>query len=141
MSAFMVSDSTINAAVTWISLKARDHNFGHISSHMLPEAGYDVKDDPARLASEMFALNVEAVNARYQGGAEQFRPLDFQHELDYSARDAVHALKLLRCWHYQCSAGDAPERPLYQLMDRVIGAIALGIVCGTEEYDRAPWGH
>ena len=141
MSAFMVSDSTINAAVTWISLKDRDHNFSHISSHMLPEAGYDVKDDPARLAAEMFALNVEAVNARYQGGAEQFRPLDFQYQIDLSARGAIGALKLLQCWHYQCSEGGVPETKLYQLMDRVIGAIALGIVCGTEEYDRAPWGH
>jgi len=144
MSAFVVSDSTINAAVSWISFTDRDRSFSHLTSYLLPEAGYDIKNDPEalpRLASEMFALNVDAVNARYQGGAEQFRTLDFTYQLDLSARGAVGALKLLQCWHYQCSEGDVPETPLYQLMGRVIGAIALGIVCQTEAYDRAPWGH
>jgi hypothetical protein len=145
MSAFIVSNSTINAAVSWISCAYRDRNFSHIASYLLPEAGYDIKDDPEalpRLTTEMFALNVDAVNQRYSDkAAEQFRPLDFAYEMDLSARGAVHALKLLQCWHYQCSEGDVPETPLYQLMGRVIGEIALGIVCQTEAYDRAPWGH
>ena len=68
MSAFIVSDSTINAPLSWISMAYRDRNFSNIASYLLPEAGYDIKDDPEalpRLAAEMFALNVDAVNHRY----------------------------------------------------------------------------
>ena len=112
---------------------------------MLPRAGYDTKDDPEgfpSLARDMFSLNCVAVNKRYgDNAAEQFRPLDFRYKTDLSARGAVGALKLLQCWHDQCSEGDVPSTPRYQLMGRVIGAIALGIVCQTEAYDRAPWGH
>ena len=144
MSAFVVSDSTINAVVSWIDAMRNSRSFSHISAYLLPQAGYDIEHDPEalnRLATEMFALNVDAVNQRYNGRAAEFRSLEFQHELDYSARDAFHALKLLHCWEYQCSEGDVPETPLFQLMGNVAGQIARGIVCQTEAYDRAPWGH
>jgi len=138
MSAFVVSDSTINAAVSWID--DQRGSFSFISGTLLP--GYDIKHDPealGRLAADMFALNVDAVNARYNGGADP--PLDFKYAKDYSAPNAVRAFKLLECWRYQCSEGDVPETPLYQLMDRIIGEIACEIVHATEAYDRAPWGH
>ena len=144
MSAFVVSDSTINAAITWLDTVSGKNAFSHISAHMLPEAGYEVRkeiDAYERLATDMFQLNVDAVNQRYSGGAAEFRPLNFKYSKDYSAHNAVRALKLLECWQYQCSEGDVPERPLYQLMGRIIGKIALGIVHDTEAYDRAPWGH
>ena len=138
MSAFVVSDSTINAAVTWLQHTDRSRNFSFIT--MLPS--YDLVKDPEaanRLACDMFQLNVDAVNARYNGGADP--PLDFKYAKDYSAPNAVRAFKLLECWRYQCSEGDVPETPLYQLMDRIIGEIACEIVHATEAYDRAPWGH
>jgi len=144
MSAFVVADETINTVVSWLEMKASgapDLYFGGCS-RILAEAGYQVEfsEHAERLADDMFALNVEAVNQRYgEGEAEQFRPLDFEYRFSIPP-SPVRTVKALDCWMYQCAEGNVPETPLFKLMDRVRNAIYRGIVHSSEAYDQAPWG-
>jgi len=142
MSAFVVQDETINQVVRFLWLH-RDPRGGTEPRFLVKQAGYDLNtpEDRERLASAMFALNVEAVNQRYgPDQAQRFRPLDF-HYSEGIPTTPVATLKLLGCWFYQCSEGDVPETELYQLMYQVERSIAYQIVTSSAEYDRAPWGH
>ena len=141
MSAFVVQDETINQVVRFLWLH-RDDRGTNEPLFLVKQAGYDVstREGRERLASAMFALNVEAVNQRYgPDQAQRFRPLDF-HYTDGIHTTPVATLKLLGCWFYQCSEGNVPETELYELMYQVERAIAYQIVTRSAEYDKAPWG-
>ena len=139
MSAFMVSDQTINKAVTFIS-----HRYLKDSSYLKDkflELGLDTEspDFCGKLGQAMFDLNIRGVNTRYgEGEAQDFRPLDYKYTPEYNV-PAIWAWKALVCWNYQCSEGDVIKDPFYKLMNQLEGEIAGYILRRSPEYDAAPW--
>ena len=139
MSAFVVSDLTINRVVSYLHYLACSNVLGHT---MLENIGFDLKSevDCKALAEAMFSLNVHAVDQRYgDGQAQEFRALDF-HYNPIVPPSAIQALKSLSCWHYQCTEGDTTEHLLYRSMDEIQNILALHIVYSLKEYDQAEWG-
>ena len=142
MSAFVVQDETINKVVRFFWMH-RDPWGTNEPRHLIDQAGYDLGkyEERERLAADMFALNVEAVNQRYgPNQAQEFRPLDFRY-CDGIPTNPVATLKLLGCWFYQCSEGNIPGTPLYELMYNVERALAYHIVTRSKAYRDAPLGH
>ena len=147
MSAYVVENKTINKVVSWLEYQVRYDRGDFISAQWLKklfsELGYDLekKEEFSRLAEDMFGLNVLAIEQRYGNGeAEKFRALDFKYVWNMNST-VISVLKGLRCWIYQCSEGDVPEKSkLYKLWDDLSGAISMRIISRTPEYENADWG-
>ena len=143
MSAFVVSDSTINRVVSWINNETVGSNgltYGRIG-RILKGIGHAPDQDnfEVNLGLAMFDLNVLAVNQRYgDGEAEKFRPLDYAFK-PATPGSVYQALKSLHCWHYQCAEGDVPETEFYKAFESVIHAIEGGIVSRLPQYEAAQW--
>lgn len=141
MSAFVVNDRTINKIVTFFSLSTTEDWYrGQIKN-----IGYDFGKPLSieKLAKDMFFLNCEAVDKRYgKNEAEKFRDLNFRyHEVDFDECDELEVIKSIRCWLYQCAEGEEiMQNPLYLVMEKLCGYLALNIVERTAEYKLAKWG-
>lgn len=139
MSAFVVSDETINRAI-WFLGSARELDF--IRRQIQECLGVDIStlQGKEQLGQAMFDLNCRAVDERYgENQAREFR------DLDYRYRHAIHTstiqcFKDLQCWLYQCCEGSVPsEYLLYATMDRIKGELAEHIVCNLPSYNSARW--
>jgi hypothetical protein len=133
MSAFVVQDKTINRFICW--MENDNYNNGW-TKHRLEELKLTTRET---LGKALFNLNCDAVNQRYgDGQAEQFRPLDYR--FTYELVTTPHqALKSLECWLYQCSEGNVPETPLFQIMEDYSHRLCASIVHNMEQYERARW--
>ena len=142
MSAFIVEDKTINKIVTWFrrEIYRRESScIDHLAKKYDIDLISDLWDEP--LAKAMFALNCNAVNARYgEGEAEKFRPLDYTYRPE-PYLTLIEVFKALQCWLYQCCEGDIPETSkLYQFFREIENYLARKIVSNLPEYDNAEWG-
>jgi len=135
MSAFVVDDRVINEVVSWLILKQRDPHFERSYRTILEPIGYHLESgDEARLAHDMFDLNVRAVDARYgPGQASEFRELNFKWAFTLNVT-TMQIYKFLRSWLYQCSEGTADQTPLWKAMRKMRSAIAEYVVETSEEY-------
>ena len=142
MSAYVVDFSTITKIVRHIE---RQHmaksNCSYQIDRILMEAGYDLddKEESFRLASDLLAMNVAAVNQRY---LEDEKPEPFKWEsatLPLGKFGHVYAYKALRCLLYQCSEGNVPEWPLYEAIDDIANMLACDVVESSEDYELAPY--
>ena len=126
MSAFVVSDSTINAMVTKLH-----RNVKQTWANCLIERELGInprtKEGAAALGQALFDLNVKAVNHRYNGGAEQFRPLDYTYTQEYIDNWLTPLAEYDR-WSYQCAEGDVPETVLYKVMATIAFSWAMDVV-------------
>ena len=140
MSAFIVEDTTINKIVTWFRrevYRRESNTLDQLAKKYQIDLVSDVWDEP--LANAMFALNCEAVNARYgDGEAEKFRPLTFIFRPEPYVT-LVEVYKSLQCWLYQCCEGDVPETKLYQFFREIENYLARKIVMALPEYEEAAW--
>lgn len=137
MSAFIVSDETINKVASWLYCK---QNESYWPAKGIKEI-YGLVDRQGfeKLAKDMFKLNVRAVDERYgEGEAKTFRKLNFKFRL-IPPGDAISVYKALQCWLYQCSEGSVPERQLYKRMEKFGHLMAEDIVTSLPAYDAAPW--
>ena len=145
MSAYIVEDEVINTIVSFLEMRARvDDPSYHRGLDCLAKIGYDLNDDDAeKLASDMFELNVRAINQWYKGEGmtTQFgKKLNFQYCFELPG-SVMRALKCLECWSYQCCGGNIPEESrLYQAMEEVANALRYVIVSNLPEYQAASWG-
>lgn len=138
MSAFMVTDKTINVVVTFLKHQfARDMRY---LGEQFAESGYPLETEAncEKLGKAMFSLNIGGVNTRYKSGASSFRPLDYKFRLE-PGYSPIQAYKSLSCFLYQCSEGDIEEEDLYKLLDKAKNTLAQFIVNRLEEYDQANW--
>ena len=135
MSAFIVSDKTINQIVT----KFINDRSGEFYRRKLKEQfnlnPTDQTPDRQGFGSLLMALNIRAVNERYE---------DIQTYSEYRFRlepnlTMVQAYKSLQCWLYQCAEGTVPESELYQFMEEYKRYMADEIISALPEYDRAQW--
>jgi len=139
MSAFVVTDKTINQFLFYLSQTGRDSHW--LISDLEKAIGMNLKTgrDLAELGKRMFALNCKAVNQRYgPDSAQDFRALDYAYRLEM-VTTPYQALARLKCWLYQCSEGEVPETPLYKAMEQIAYEIAMHIVTRTPQYDAAGW--
>jgi len=99
----------------------------------LRELGHSLDE---KLARAMFDMNVCAVCQRYPDKLEIY-------EFGYVSEPLptkIQLIKSLDCFLYQCSEGDAPERPLYKALDHIRLTLCGEYVSNTPEYDKAMWG-
>jgi hypothetical protein len=139
MSAFVVTDKTINQFLFYLSNAGRESRY--LISDLEKAIGMNLKNgrDFAELGQRMFALNCEAVNQRYgPDSAKDFRTLDYAYRVEM-VMTPYQALARLKCWLYQCSEGNVPETPLYKAMEQVSYEMAMQIVTRTPQYDAAGW--
>jgi len=138
MSAYVVEDKTINRIVNYLA-----KNWHIIARQKLKEAGYDLEkiEGQIRLAQEMFDLNCESVNQRYEDrpARTEFHSEPFMFQKTDLITD-VQAFKSLSCWSYQSCEGNCNEHSLYKLMQEIEGDIARHIVYSLKEFDIAVWG-
>jgi len=134
MSAFVVTDKTINNFLTYLETSdGKDW-----INRRLSEIGHKLLGD-SDLGKELFDLNCWAINARYgDNQAEEFRPLDYKYKTEpYCTR--YQALSSLKCWLYQCEQGDIPDSELHKLFNNIAGNIAMDIVSDIPQYQKATW--
>jgi hypothetical protein len=89
------------------------------------------------LAAAMHRLNCYAVHCRYHEAVEDV----FTFRRHGPAWSPVMFFKNLQCWKYQCSEGDADQKPLFQLIERVLHSVGAEIIRKLPEYDQAGWGN
>jgi hypothetical protein len=132
MSAYIVENQTIDRIITII------HN--HFSNFAVvkicyPELGKYIENRD-RLGTELLKMNIDAVSQRYN--EKPVYPL-----YNYRTPQPVskmQGLKSLKCYLYQCSEGDIPEKSLlYKELDKLSGDIAYNIVSKMKKYDAAEW--
>jgi hypothetical protein len=132
MSAYVVEDETINRIATWL----RDGRYNCCFSK-LEELGYSKTTDKSLslLVTDMLAMNVKAVNARYGENAKpsflSFKPVQ---------ATIIQVYKSLECFLYQCSEGDVHKEPLYIALKAATCDLAKEIIGGLKSYNEAKWG-
>jgi hypothetical protein len=138
VSAFIVSERTINYIVASISWVLRTEHRPHLVKS-LADIGIDTSADhwEEQLAKAMFVLNARAVAHRYTEPAAT----GFTYHWVPPLKNLYQLVKSIDCWLYQCAEGDVPENPLYQLFDKMIVPMLLRrIIYYSPEYDQAEWG-
>lgn len=139
MSAFIVSDSTINGFITTISTDSDIRLPAQRALSLLPKP-YDLghPNDVDRLAFDCFRLNMLGVDSCYADGESvKFRGLNFKPHRVVVSR--VQAYKSLCCFIYQCSEGNVPAMPLFRALKSIKAHIADAIVCQLPAYEKATW--
>ena len=120
MSAFIVSDKTINAIVT----NCYNSNYSDKCKR--------------NLAKQLFNLNRASINQRYgMGEDKKFREMDYEYKRH--TVDKVTAFKALQCLIYQCSEGNVPETRLYKSLEKKEQKLAYEIVTNLPEYNKTSW--
>lgn len=134
MSAFIVESKVISGIIGFL---AHRRNLDSLRMFIARETGYslDRYADRCALGQAMFELNCNAVSQRYN---EPANGSEYRYGVA-ATLSAVQAFKSLKCWLYQCSEGDVPDTPLYQVMDKVSDRLAHHIVSSLPEYERAEW--
>ena len=134
MSAYVVDDETINKVVTYLYMESLGGR--HFSFHRLKALGYNLsfEEDCKKLAEDMFALNVEAVEQRYgKGEAKKFRPLNFRFRF-VENEGIIRTIKALGTWSYQCTEGSVPKTEIYQEMDAIQTSMYVKFAHSTKEW-------
>lgn len=143
MSAFIVSDKTIAEIVSFCS---RNFNFSsyrfnsashrsnahrHFAKYYGEKTGFQEKE----LANDLIAMNYRAVNARYE---EKIEPHLFSGQFT-GGQNKFQVLKSAQCLHYQCSEGDVPQEPLFQVLEKFMNDLTSEIIEDLPEYEAAQW--
>lgn len=141
MSAFIVSDITLQNIVRFLDLDARFTNsskcYGCLH-HLLIKQGFNLNypEHRDRLIKEMALLNRQGVNVRYDEN-ELEMPVRY---IDAMPPTLMQAYKSLGCFLYQCCEGDIPEKSdLYKMFDEIKNQMAHSIVSNLNEYNDAKW--
>ena len=134
MSAFLVSDETINVFVSYVC----QHPPQDLAALRNPLRAGDTLE-PSGLGQACWDLNAAALMARYDDNWQDLAGDQPYQWREPPAGTAVMAYRALRCWLYQCSEGDIVEGPLYQAMERYRDWLAHEIVQALPQYEAAPW--
>lgn len=137
MSAFMLSDYALSKLARAALAVAPDlfagYNDGHKSMTI-----YGSPTPAEWLATDLFLLNGLAMRARY---GEVHDAAEFRYEESRGGHDTdVRLYKSIRCFLYQCSEGDVPEKPLFKLMEQFSADVAGDIIWALPSWDELPWG-
>jgi len=141
MSAFIVSDNTLQNIVRFLDLDVRFSNsskcYGSLK-HLLLKQGFnlELKEHKDRLIKEMALLNRLGVNERYNENEME----NNVHYIDGYPPSTIQAYKSLGCFLYQCAEGDIPQKnDLYKMFDQIYSEIAHSLARTLPEYEKAKW--
>lgn len=126
MSAYIVEKATID--------RIASHLYGQPTYHWTEAERQHIPSDPTEIGQRLYALNVAAVDARYN----ETNPIPL-YRFESRPSRSIQLLKSLRCLLYQCSEGDVPKRPLYQLLEDESHRLALDIISSLPEWTAADW--
>lgn len=136
MSAFIISKENMDIVVDAIVREGGLDGYSSLS--------------PNELGQQLFAMNLEAIHARYpdtKNGGMMPGPCDTSDIFDnYHAADSVFSTptpaqyKAISCLLYQCSEGKVPERTLFKSLQRFADSMSYQIISSLPEYEAAPWG-
>lgn len=126
MSAFIVSDTHINALVRYASR----HNVR--AFHGNPLAMFQVKDNEQAAAELLLAENVKSVNYRYRDNEVMF----ITYDRGAPILTAIQAIKAAQCLRYQsCECDDFEESIAFKLIE----AIIADAIPRLDGYESASW--
>ena len=127
MSAFIVSDTHINALVRYASR----HNVR--AFHGNPLAMFQAKDNEQAAAELLLAENVKSVNYRYRDN----EVMSITYDRGAPILTAIQAIKAAQCLRYQsCECDDFEESIAFKLIE----AIIADAIPRLEGYESAEWG-
>lgn len=131
MSAFLVEDKTINRIITYL---ATGQNMKYLKRAVEEKYNIDLNTNEGKteLGNIMFKMNVNAVN----GGAEDFRPLDYTFRVE-PVYNKYQALKSLSCWTYQCREEPIVDTKDYKFFEEIKLRMAYNFVICSHDYDKA----
>lgn len=135
MSSFIVSHECMNNIINGLFWNV---DFKNRHRHILVDAGYKESKDFKKLAKELYNLNYDAVDGRYDEKNERESVKSFEW-VDKDV-DKFQVLKSMHCLRYQCSEGNVPETKLYKLLSELIEAWESFIIHSMPEYESAEWG-
>ncbi len=126
MSAFIVSNTQINALVRFASIN-------NISCYGPSSKRWNVSGNEDATAQLLLDENVRSVNFRYQ---ENDQPAPIVYQIDAPILSSVQVIKAAQCLDYQsCETEDWEQTMAKKLLDAII-ATAITKLPG---YDDAPW--
>ena len=141
MSAFIVSDTTLQIIVRFLDLDVRFSNsskcYGCLN-RILQKQGFNLEfpEHRDRLIKEMALLNRMGVNERYNENELEMQV----RYIDAMPPSIMQAYKSLGCFLYQCCEGDIPEKnDLYKMFEEIKNQMAHAIIRTFKEYDEAEW--
>ena len=141
MSAFIVSDTTLQIIVRFLDLDVRFSNsskcYGCLN-RILQKQGFNLEfpEHRDRLIKEMALLNRMGVNERYNENELEMQV----RYIDAMPPSIMQAYKSLGCFLYQCCEGDIPEKnDLYKMFEEIKNQMAHAIIRSFKEYDEAKW--
>lgn len=142
MSCYIVQNETINDSIRFLYSIM---NNGYQVAEPLASLGYrlDNIEDRKRLAQDMFKLNIDSYNARYEDNDENISLDDFEFIdgfSDFKRNNASQCFKSLQCFLYQSCEGDCENTDLYKAIEEVKANLACLIVQNLQEYNSAQWG-
>ena len=140
MSSFIVSDSTLSAAVDGILSLGKD--YGSSPGSFLWKQTRTLgatSSKPADIGKALASLNWRAVAGRYPDSS----PDDMGPVPVYRANPHLHSrvqqFKALTCLAYQCAEDPVAGTPPYEALRWLKSALAASIVQALPEYDSAQW--
>ena len=126
MSAFIVSDTHINALVRYASR----HNVRAFYGN--PLAMFQVKDNEQATAELLLAENVKSVNYRYRDN----EVMSITYDRGAPILTAIQAIKAAQCLRYQsCECDDFEESIAFKLIEAIIS----DAIPRLEGYESAQW--
>jgi hypothetical protein len=126
MSAFIVSDTHINALVRYASR----HNVRAFYGN--PLAMFQVKDNEQAAAELLLAENVKSVNYRYRDN----EVMSITYDRGAPILTAIQAIKAAQCLRYQsCECDDFEESIAFKLIEAIIS----DAIPRLDGYESAQW--
>ena len=126
MSAFIVSDSHINALVRYASR----HNVRVF--HSKPLTAFRVQDNEQEAASLLLDENVKSVNYRYRDN----EVMSITYDMGAPILTAIQAIKAAQCLRYQsCEHSDYEDSIAFKLVE----AIITDAIPRLDGYEQAAW--
>lgn len=148
MSAWVLEKKSIENLAETIAYAA-NHGAMFFKAYEIRNAFKDCTDyygdlDVKKLAAALYEMNVSAVNQRYNENdpTDDIAFADFgkNYLRNATLQSLCQFAKSLRCFLYQCTEGDIPERETYKVLERFSYELFAYIVNCLPDFNEAKWG-
>ncbi len=136
MSAFIIQEKTMSGIIYNLFWT---HDFKDTDC-LMAQKGYKEAEDYDRLAIELFTMNRDAVQQRYDEPEDSdYIKIPEKVNWNEGKLDIWQTLKSLKCLRYQCSEGNVPESEMYKFLEKIIRSWTDYCVETIPEYQKAKW--
>lgn len=147
MSAYIVSDATIDAIINHYRHDHRSNDFrGWLALYTDEIAGLDGNEIWSMLGNKLRAMNERAIVSRYgegslilMTGGDEYAPYVYSNT---TPRPLCQVYGALGCYLYQCSEGNVPNEELYKVLDHEHNKMAHNLIrdLARRAGVTIPWG-